>query len=199
MKKHRISTSWTIILVTSAVMLDVTQAVLEWVTAGISDIWDAAIVDPIILASYWLVFKLFLKVNFTRTRALVFFCLAFLEFIPIVKDFPLWSADIIAVIMMVAAEDRLGGASRVLQDPKTMRRVGRGVMRGVNAVASRNPRMQARLDKWKNERVTNRQIDRSQSTSRESIDNNRDNIIAMQKAKKQNNTNEPNTQDKLAA
>ena len=56
---------------------------------------------------FWFIFYFFVKVNFTRTRALVYFGLAFLEFIPVVDEFPLWTIDIIAVLMMVAAEDRM--------------------------------------------------------------------------------------------
>lgn len=121
MNKPRISWAWTIILVTIAVALDIWQAILEWVTFGISDLFDIFVFDPLILAGFWFIFYFFLKVNFTRTRALVFFGIGLLEFIPIIKDFPLWTIDIIAVIMMVAAEDRIPALKRLDQSVKTDR------------------------------------------------------------------------------
>lgn len=103
----RISWSWTIILITLALIIDIGQAILEWITVGLSDIVDAVIIDPLVLVMFWFIFYFFLKVNFTKTRAFVYFAIGLLEFIPVVKEFPLWTADVLAIIMMVAAEDRV--------------------------------------------------------------------------------------------
>jgi hypothetical protein len=119
MPKKRITWSWAIIIIVIAVSIDIEQAIVEWVTGGISDIFDALVMDPLVLVFFWFIFYFFLKVNFTRTRALVFFGMALLEFIPVVKDFPLWTADVIAVMMMVAAEDRIGWLKKLDASVKT--------------------------------------------------------------------------------
>ncbi len=119
MQKKRITWSAAIIIIVIALCIDIEQWLVEWATAGISDIFDALIMDPLVLAMFWFIFRFFLKVNFTRTRALVFFGMALLEFIPLIKDFPLWTLDVATVMMMVAAEDRIPWLKKLDQSVKT--------------------------------------------------------------------------------
>jgi len=141
MNKPRISWAWTIILVTMAATFDIGQAILSVVTFELSDIVDVLVIDPMITVLFWFIFYFFLKVNFTRTRAFIFFGLAFLEFIPVVDEFPLWTLDVIAIIMMVAAEDRIPALKKLDQAAKTNKfGFGNKITNADQLKASMNPR-----------------------------------------------------------
>jgi hypothetical protein len=124
-----------------AACFDIGQAILSVVTFELSDIVDILVIDPLITVLFWFIFYFFLKVNFTRTRALVFFGLAFLEFIPVVDEFPLWVIDVIAVIMMVAAEDRIPALKKLDQAVKTNKfGFGNKITNTAELKAGMNPR-----------------------------------------------------------
>jgi len=137
--EKRISGNTAIILILFAICVDLGQAILEWITLGISDVWDILIVDPMMLGLLWFVFWR-LGVNFTKTRALVFVGIGLLEFIPVIKEFPLWTIDVLAVIAMTTAEDKLiskvgsSRASAMMKDPRRLRRMSRVMMNNMNKI-----------------------------------------------------------------
>jgi hypothetical protein len=119
MNTPRISWAWTIILVTMAATFDIGQGLAEFITGGLSNAIDLLVIDPLITALFWFIFYFFCKVNFTRTRAFVYFGIALLEFVPYVGILPLWTFDIIAVIMMIRAEDKLPFLKKLDQSTQT--------------------------------------------------------------------------------
>jgi hypothetical protein len=117
-----------------AACFDLSQAFLEWILIGI-------VINPILDIGVGFLFHRIFKskgVNFKGTIALVFFGLAFLEFVPVVAEFPLWTIDIIAVIIMTKAEDRLSSkvgsskAGKMMRNPARIRRIGRVALNNIN-------------------------------------------------------------------
>ena len=102
-KQSRISANFAIIMVVFALCIDLAQVFLDFILIGL-------ILNPVIdigvLFGFWMIFRM-RGVSFTGTRAFVFFGLGLLNFFPGASEFALWTADVIAVIVMVAAEDRI--------------------------------------------------------------------------------------------
>ncbi len=118
-KEKRITTSWAVILIMLALTIDGCQALLEFITFGGSSLVDPFI-DFLVLWGFAFVFYFFLKINFTRTRALVYFGIGLLELcVPILDLLPFWTIDVIVVMLMVAAEDRIPALKKLDQAVKT--------------------------------------------------------------------------------
>lgn len=182
MNPKRISSSAGIIIFTFALCVDIGQAILEWVTVGISDIWDIFLIDPLVLGILWMYFYFVCKVNFTRTRAFVFFGLALLEFIPIVKQFPLWSADVIAVIIMTNMQDKFGGSGALLNNPQKLKMASRVIMRGTRGVMNKVPRGVSRGQERQRQN-----FEKEYENSATKRMSNRESIISAQQANKSTN------------
>jgi hypothetical protein len=101
-----------------AATFDIAQGLVEFITGGLSNFVDP-VIDFFITGWFWFLFYFFCKVNFTRTRALVYFGIALLEFVPYVGILPLWTFDIIAVIMIIRAEDRIPFLKNLDQSTRT--------------------------------------------------------------------------------
>src|SRR3989344_1758286 len=191
----RIPVNLAAIIISFAVCVDIGQALIEWMTFGISDIWDMFIVDPIILGGLWLFFYFICKVNFTATRTLLFVGLGFLEFFPGVKQFPIWTADVVAVIMMTNWEDRFGKKAllKAFQSPTRQKKLRQGIMGAINRRTANNPRLQERLSresggKWDSNAGMNKQTG-NLGHSDASVGS-RQGIIAEQRSRKNAQNNE---------
>ena len=98
-----------------AVCIDLTQVFFDVILIGVI---LNRLIDVFVLAGFWMAFKS-QGVSFTKTRAFVFFGFALLEMFPGVDAFPLWTADVIAVMAMTTAEDKieaLGGKKGLRKD-----------------------------------------------------------------------------------
>ncbi|MES2060076.1 MAG: hypothetical protein V4438_03535 [Patescibacteria group bacterium] len=168
--KQRIGSAAAIVFVTFALAVDLLQILLDVVVIGAV---VNRIIDIVVLILFWIAFKL-KGVNFTKTRALIFFGLALIELIPGVDVFPLWTIDIIAVIFLVMAEDKLGQTGEALiKNPATRQILKRGIMRGVNKTIDSQPKLRGAIE--------------------------RANKISVQKKSKQNRQNENIDEQKMAA
>lgn len=212
--RYRVTWSWAIILLTFAISIDIAQAILEWLTAGVSDLVDDFVIDPLILVLLWIIFRFFLKINFTRTRAFVFFALGLLEFVPVVKEFPLWTADVAAVMIMATLEDRItvlkkldntGLASKnpaklkeMLneKDIRTLKGASNVIMKGVKSASTIAPKgmvrnkMNSIINSYDSARQAKIEAQRSRKSNQPS------NVIDATNAFQQNNTND---EERMAA
>ncbi len=134
--QKKISGNIAIILVLSAVFVDIAQAFLEWMLIGF--IVNPFIIDPCALAGYWFIFRR-LGVNFTKTRGLIFFGLALFEFFPAVEELPLWTLDVLLVILMSRAESALGkSAEDIVTNEQSRNAVRKSIIKGVKLIAKKN-------------------------------------------------------------
>ncbi len=142
MKNPRISGNSTILLVLSAVFIDMIEVILGAVAIG--EILNS-IIDVVVTLMYMLWFRAY-KVNFRKTRAIIFFGIAALELIPVVNILPLWIIDVVAVIITVRMEDRTGmSATKILNDPRKRKILQKGITKAVNVAANLNPEVKAAL------------------------------------------------------
>lgn len=190
---QRISINTVVILTIFALVIDLAQILLDAVVIGVV---VNRIIDVFVTFGFWLVFR-FMGVSFTKTRALIFFGLAFLEMFPGLDAFPLWTIDVVAVCVATMAEDKLGQTTeKLVSNPATRAMLKRGIMKGVNRVAANNPRLQERLNnasggKWS----TNEE--KSVGSGKPDANPTRDAKIALQRQQKQSKQNA--NEQKMAA
>lgn len=133
-------------MATFAVCIDITQILVEWtldwILIGVAINW---LIDIGMQFGYWMWFRS-KGVNFKGTVALVFFGIGFLELFPIADEFPLWTIDVLVVVLMTAAEDKLGlTGKQIVENPRTRRLLKRGIMRAVNRNVGGNPLLRGKL------------------------------------------------------
>jgi hypothetical protein len=144
MQEKRISGNTAILMVLVAFAIDLLQIALD-LLAGIGIIANR-LVDILALGFFWLWFRS-KKVSFTKTRAIIFFGLAIAEMLPGVDAFPLWIIDVLAVIITVSMEDRLGiNAETIVNDPRLGKVLKKGIVKSVNAVANQSGTIKNRLN-----------------------------------------------------
>ncbi|MES2224005.1 MAG: hypothetical protein V4469_03700 [Patescibacteria group bacterium] len=195
--QKRLSGNTPILMVFLAFTIDLVQIGLDAIVIGV-------VVNRLIdIAVGWLFYRWFKSngVDFKKTRALIFFGLAFLEMLPGVDAFPLWIIDIIAVIVSVKIEDELGiNTEAVLNNPRAQKLLKRGIIGGVTAVAKRSAAVRGILNKsgWPQNNA-NINSGKQNSTEKRNIDNTptpntvRDTKIKEQQNRKSNaNNNEQN-------
>lgn len=171
-----------IYLVLSALFIDIIQIPLDlFIIGGVIN----RFIDIGMTIIYFRWFKAY-GVDFKKTRALIFFGLAALEFIPVVDALPLWIIDVVAVIITVRMEDRLGMSTEdILNDPRKRRILQKGITKAVSVVANVNPEVKAALvaSGWGQKQNTGRQNENTPDKVRQAK-------IAAQQANKSNAKNQ---------
>lgn len=175
--QKRLSKNTAIHMVFLATVVDITQILLDSIIIGV-------IVNRLIDIIFFLFLYVWFKrkgVSFTKLRAMIFFGLGFVEFFPVVDAFPLWIIDVVAVIITVNMEDRLGiNAESIISNPRLNKILKKGIMRGVNVVANRNTLLKGALDKSRGpQQASQRNIDNTPMPN-----NSRDAKIKEQQANK---------------
>jgi hypothetical protein len=180
MKDQRISGNVTILLVLFALFVDLIQIGLDAVVLGAI---LNRIIDIGVLIILWAVFRAY-KVDFKKTRALIFFGLAALEFFPVVDALPLWIIDVVAVIITVRIEDRLGmSTEQILNDPRKRKILQKGIGGAVNAVANRSSTVRNALNKSGWQQNTNK-VAEGAKRNQDSVPNKRNLDIQNQQYRK---------------
>lgn len=169
-------------MVLFALFIDTIELILGVVAIGefVNSLIDIA-VTGIYLFWFWAY-----KVDFKKTRALIFFGIAALEFIPVVNVLPLWIIDVVAVIITVRMEDRLGmSTEQILNDPGKRKILQKGITKAVSVAANLNPEVKAALaaTRWPQRNTNQLKGVRNQDNTPDQI---RQNKIAAQQPNKSN-------------
>ncbi len=186
MKDQRITSNVMILMVLFALFIDMGEIILGAVAIGeiLNSIIDVA-VTGIYMFWFWSY-----KVNFKKTRALIFFGIAALEFIPVVNVLPLWIIDVVAVIITVRMEDRLGmSTEQILSDTGKRKILQKGITKAVSTVANLNPEVKAALvaTKWSQRNLNQLKGVRNQDNVPDQV---RQNKISAQQSNKSNANNQ---------
>ena len=184
--KQRISINFTIVIGIFALTTDLLQILLDAVVIGVV---VNRVIDLLMTIIFWILFKM-KGVSFTKTRAFVFFGLAFLEMFPGVDAFPLWTLDVVAVCFMVMAEDKLGQTGKqIMSNPATRAMLKKGIIKGVNRVAATSPKLQEKLSQASGGKWDFGTENSKLGSGKPDANPTRDAKIAAQREQKQNNAN----------
>lgn len=178
--QKRLTGNTPILMVFLAVVIDLAQIILDFILIGLV---VNRLIDILVLILYFVWFRAN-KVSFTKMRALIFFGLGFVEFLPALDAFPLWTIDIIAVIITVKMEDRLGiNAETIISDPRLGRILKKGIIKGVNTAGNRSALIKNTLEGagWPQNTNNQRNIDNTPMPN-----NSRDAKIKEQQNRKSN-------------